>query len=75
MNDKTEIKSIVIEIEGKELSLSLESVKKLKDLLDGLFKDPTPGVFSTNPVYTIDPYRYRYFDPWTKNCNKGTGQV
>jgi hypothetical protein len=61
MSDKTEIKKIVIELEGKELNLTVESAKKLKELLNELFKD-------RETVYIpIDRYIPRpwHWDRWT----------
>lgn len=55
MENKTQIKKIILELEGKEISLSVESAKKLKGLLDELFKD-------RETVYVpIDRY---YTRPW-----------
>ena len=64
MSDKTEIKKIVIELEGKELNLTVESAKKLKELLNDLFKD-------RDTVYIpIDRYVQRpwYWDNWKVYC-------
>ena len=36
-NDKTEIKKIVLNLQGKEVSLTVEQAKKLKDLLSEMF--------------------------------------
>ena len=61
MSEKTEIKKIVIELEGKELNLTVESAKKLKELLNELFKD-------RDTVYIpVDRYIPRpwYWDRWT----------
>ena len=49
------IKHITIEVQGKEISLTLEEAKQLKQELDGLFNEP----------YTVTPWVAPYPEPYT----------
>lgn len=65
------IKSIVIEIGGKELSLSLEEARKLYKDLGGVFAEPCklekiqesvyPGPYIPGPIWQIPPYPWDFY--------------
>lgn len=55
MEKKTQIKKIVIEIDGKEIFLSIENAKKLHEVLDELFQK-NPQTYFPSPII-IERYR------------------
>jgi hypothetical protein len=65
-DDKIEVKEIVLTIEGKEISLSLDQTRKLMEALKALFPDPItfsyPIIVDRYPKYTwpYDPWRPYY---------------
>lgn len=66
-----EITKVVINAGGKKIEFSLDELKSLKQLLDGLF-----GQVVSYPVY-IDRWNWPYTKPWvtyTSNGNAYTAQ-
>lgn len=57
---KTEIKKVEIVIGDKELSLSLDELRELKDLLNELFSDGKPTYI---PITIPEPYRWKWWEP------------
>jgi hypothetical protein len=68
MEEKMEIKEIVLKLGKKEISLSVEEAKKLKELLGELFgKDVIKEVVKEEHHYH-DHYRpYWYYQPYYYN--------
>ena len=54
------IKKIVIEVQGKEINLTLDEAKELKQELDKLFTEPYVVQPFVQPVYPASPYQ-----PWS----------
>lgn len=62
MKDKVEIKKVVINIGGKELNLTVEEAKELRDLLNGTFGEKETIYIPQYPVYPDNPYYpWRYW--------------
>ena len=64
-SQKTEIKKIVLEVEGEEIVLTVEGAKKLKALLNEIFgKDIIKEIkIVERDVYIPDPYLPKPY-PW-----------
>jgi hypothetical protein len=56
---KNEIKKIVLDIDGKEISLNVAQAKKFYRLLDELFGDKNTYIY---PTYPSTPWRWPYRD-------------
>jgi len=65
MSDKAEIKKVVLQLDDKEIELSVEQAKKLKSLLNELFGKEKETIFidryvpNPYPVYP-QPYYWRW---------------
>lgn len=74
----TGIKKIVLEIDGKEIELTLEQARKLKDSLRSIFKDgekkyvPIPEPFDPRP---FDPRPYVTWNKFTTTPNTVDNQT
>ena len=67
--EKTEIKKIVLEVSGREITVSLEDAKKLKDLLNELF-----GKEIIKEI-RVDHYPYKPYWDYTRPyilCDSGS---
>lgn len=59
--DKTEIKKIVLQVEGKEVILTVEGAKKLKSLLNNLFGN---DIIKEIKIIERDHYHPVPYNPW-----------
>ena len=50
MNKKTEIKKIVLGIDGKEIALTPDQAKKLQGLLNEMYGNPNTPVYVPTPM-------------------------
>ena len=65
MKDECEIKKVVLNVDGKEINLTLPQVEKLRDLLNSLVKKE--NFYVPSPY---EPYPWNY--PWaTYSSNTG----
>jgi hypothetical protein len=73
-NKVCEVKKIVLNINGKEISLSIEQAKKLKDILGELFgKEIIKEVIreiNYPPIY-VYPQPATITNPWVITCGSG----
>ena len=89
MSKKSEIKKIVVEVNGEELVLTLDAAKELHKILDELFDKKTEVIIRDKPTYVYPPYYYTYiqapqpqwihwtvtYDPRYSNVNGTSYQV
>ena len=76
METKAEIKKVVLKVNDKEISLTLEEAKKLKELLGTLFGNDVVKeyIIKDNTIYVERPYYpyRRYWDcpvvTWTSSA-------
>lgn len=74
--DKTAIKKVVLEVEGKEITLTVEGAKKLKDLLSELFGKEIIREVRVENHYKQYPIYWQYtapsYDKWNQvYCRAG----
>lgn len=70
--EKTEVKKIVLTIEGKEIVISLEGAKKLKKVLNELF---TVTYNYNYPSYPLGGVSYPGIQPWYGGVAAGIGYL
>lgn len=66
------IKTITIEIQGKDFDLTIAEARALYNDLSGLFYVPTPSYFGGAVINTIDPGITK-FDPKMGTTTDGKG--
>ena len=70
---KAEIKKIVLDLGGKEISLSPEQAKRLYELLDEMYGEHEVVKYRDWPIY-IDRWKpyWRYPEPYYTLCSSDT---
>jgi hypothetical protein len=73
---KTEVVSIKLRIKGKEIDLTLEDAKELRDALNKVFAEPVT-IKEYVPYYPYIPYEpYKPYEPYIQPYwGDGTGQT
>jgi hypothetical protein len=81
--NKVEISKIVIKIDGKELNLTLDETKQLRDILDNLLGDKNkityipytlPYITNPYPYWTVTTTTNTNGNTWI-TCNKNDGPI
>ena len=56
-DEKIEVKEIVLKVDGKEVKLSLDSARSLRELLNALLGDENPNkIVYLPPIWYTNPY-------------------
>jgi len=82
MSNKVEVKKIVLQIGKKEIPLSLDEAKELKNILADIFEKPDVYIPYPTYPYPVYPYRYHYWTcddtiptRYTITCNSANSAV
>ena len=63
-----DISRVVIDIGGKEIELSLDEAKELKDILNETFGNKQEPIYIPSPYPVYEPWRYRHWEPYRITC-------